>query len=98
MEKIRSLQLSLYLSIRYNDLDVFMILLPSVNLNIPLANGQLLLQEAIRYKRTTMIFHILNKSDPINKEIEIELNTFFSNQASKSSTSNNIPPRSVSSP
>ena len=96
METINSLQLSIYLSIRYNDIDVFMILLPSIPVDVPFANGNTILQEAIRHKRTTMIFHILNRSKNISKEVDKQLNDFFIEQAQKSSqTINN---RSFSSP
>ena len=51
----RGLQLAAYLCIRYNDIDVFMILLPTIPICEPLANGLTLLEEAIRWKRVEMI-------------------------------------------
>jgi hypothetical protein len=42
----RGLQLAAYLCIRYNDIDVFMILLPTIPICEPLANGLTLLEEA----------------------------------------------------
>lgn len=69
MQTVRALQLSIYLSIRYNDVDVFITLLPSVPIHEPLANGKTLLQEAIHFKRTEMIYLLIRAGEMVNQDV-----------------------------
>ena len=59
MQALRAVQLSIYLTIRYNDIEVFKLLLPSVPLKEPLPNGMTLMQEVILHKRTEMLYLLL---------------------------------------
>lgn len=63
MSSDSSLQLSLYLCIRYNDIDVFRILLPSVknyvDLSSNLIHGKTLLQEAVSLRRALITKELL---------------------------------------
>ena len=65
---LRSLQLSIYLSIRYNDIEVFKTILPSIPLKETFPNGNTLLQEVIRHKRTDMVYFLLQSGQTINSE------------------------------
>jgi hypothetical protein len=66
---LRSLQLSIYLSIRYNDIEVFKTILPSIPLKETFPNGNTLLQEVIRHKRTDMVYHLLQSGETINIDV-----------------------------
>jgi ankyrin repeat protein len=90
---LRSLQLSIYLSIRYNDIEVFKTLLPSVPLNETFPNGNTLLQEVIRHKRTDMVYLLLQSGQTINSEA---FNYLYPVPAAPIKQDYYLPPRSIS--
>lgn len=57
--KMKSLQLAIYLAIRYNEPEIVNILIKEINVNIPLDTGTTLLDEAIRYRRATIVKYLL---------------------------------------
>jgi len=56
---MKSLQLAIYLAIRYNEPEIVNILIKEINVNIPLETGTTLLDEAIRYRRGTIVKYLL---------------------------------------
>jgi hypothetical protein len=92
MQALRAVQLSIYLTIRYNDIEVFKTLLPSFPLKEPLPNGMTLMQEVIRHKRTEMLYLLLQAGEPITFEVF----NFLYPLMQPSHEDNSLPLRSIS--
>jgi hypothetical protein len=57
---MKSIQLAIYLAIRYNEHEIVNILIKTIDINIPLETGTTLLEEAIRYRRPLIVKHLLD--------------------------------------
>ena len=66
---MKSLQLSIYLCIRYNEPELVAILIPHLDVNLPLETGTTLLHEAIFYRRSKIVDYLLSKGALQTKEI-----------------------------
>ena len=49
------MQLAIYLAIRYNEPEIVNILIKTIDINIPLETGTTLLEEAVRFRRSTIV-------------------------------------------
>lgn len=58
---MKSIQLAIYLAIRYNEPEIVDILIKTIDINIPLETGTTLLEEAIRYRRPLIVKHLLDQ-------------------------------------
>ena len=57
---MKAIQLSIYLAIRYNEPEIVNILIKTIDINIPLETGTTLLEEAVRFRRSTIVGLLLH--------------------------------------